>query len=206
MRIGVIGAGNVGSTLGRGLASAGHSIQYGVRDPRAEVPERLWHDGALVGSVRDTVAWSEVLILATPWGATESALAEAGDLGGRPLLDATNPLGARLSLTHGHTDSGGEQVQRWAPTARVVKVFHTTGAENMADPIYGDQRAILFACGDDADAVAVAVRLSTDLGFETVPLGPLTNARLTEPFARLWIELALVRGAGRGVAFSLLRR
>lgn len=204
MRIGVIGAGRVGGTLGRGLGAAGHEVIYALRGE--EVPERLRHERASTGTVREAVERSEVLILATPWAATEAALAEAGDLGGRPLLDATNPIGAGMALTHGHDDSGAEQVQRWAPTARVVKVFNTTGMENMADPKYGDHRALMLAAGDDEAAVQIAVGLASDLGFEALSFGPLKNARLLEPFGRAWIELALVRGQGRSIAFGLLRR
>ena len=105
----------------------------------------------------------------------------------------------------GHTDSGGEQVQAWAPSARVVKVLNSTGAENMADPHYGAERATMFLCGGDATARAVAARLVEDLGFEAVAAGPLANARLLEPLALLWIDLALRQGLGRGIAFRRLR-
>ncbi|HMV69644.1 MAG TPA: NADPH-dependent F420 reductase [Myxococcota bacterium] len=205
MHIGILGAGNVGGTLGRALARAGHHVHYARRDPGSPTPDALRHEGATTGSARDIVARAEVMLLATPWGATQQALTDAGDLGGRALLDATNPLGPGLTLTHGHTDSGGEQVQRWAPTARVVKVFNTTGVENMANPAHDGGRAVMLACGDDDDAVALAVQLAGDIGFDALAFGPLRNARLLEPLARTWIELAMVRKLGRGVAFGLLR-
>jgi predicted dinucleotide-binding enzyme len=205
MRIGVIGSGRVGSALGRGMARAGHELLYGSRNPDGAA-EHLRHERARVLPVREAVAASEVLLLATPWAATQAALEAAGDLGGRALFDATNPIGPGAVLTHGHTDSGGEQVQRWAPSAKVVKVFNTTGMENMLDPVFPAGRALMLACGDDDDAVQIAVRLAHELGFEGLPFGPLKNARLLEPFGRAWIELAMVRGAGRGVAFGLLRR
>lgn len=206
MNVAVLGAGRVGSALGRGLAAAGHTVRYALRDPSKPLDERVRHPNALHLAVHEAIAGSDAVILATPWAATEAALAGAGDFGGRPLLDATNPIGAGGVLTHGHTDSGGEQVQRWAPTARVVKVFNTTGMENLANPRFGDQRALMLAAGDDEAAVAVAVGLATDLGFEAFALGPLRNARLLEPFGRTWIELAMFRGGGRDVAFGLLRR
>ena len=206
MFIGIIGAGRVGGALGGALAQAGHDVVYGVRRPADPPDARLAHARARIATVREAVAAADVLVLTTPWAATESALADAGDFGGRPILDVTNPIGPGMALTHGHTDSGGEQVQRWAPSARVVKVFNTTGVENMAAPRFGDHRALMLACGDDDGAVGIAVGLATDLGFEALAFGPLRNARLLEPFGRAWIELALVRGAGRGVAFGLLRR
>ncbi len=206
MRIAILGAGRVGGTLGRRLADAGHTVLYGLRPERPKLPEELRHPLTSGVPVPDAVREADVVILTTPWAAAEAALAAGGDFGNKPLLDATNPIGAGMALTHGHTDSGGEQVQRWAPSARVVKVFNTTGVENMADPRFGDARALMLACGDDAEAVATAVGLAGDIGFDALAFGPLRNARLLEPFGRAWIELALVRGQGRGIAFGLLRR
>lgn len=206
MDIAVIGAGRVGSALGRRLADAGHTLHYALRDPTAPVPERLQHDGATLGATAEVVGRADAILLATPWSATEGALASVPDFGGRPLLDATNPIGPGLALTHGHTDSGAEQVQRWAPTARVAKVFHTTGLENMVDPSYPDGASVMLACSDDDRARAVAVQLAKDVGFDAHPFGDLANARLLEPFAMVWIRLAAVHGFGRDFAFGVLRR
>jgi hypothetical protein len=206
MRIGIIGAGAVGGTLGRALAKASHSIVYGVREPRAEKYAALLHANAEVRSVREAASTTDAVILSTPWSATAAALAAAGDFGGRPLLDATNPIGPGLTLTHGHTDSGAEQVSRWAKNAKVVKVFNTTGVENMGDPSYGPARATMFLCGDDDEACATALSLAEDLGFDALRVGDLRKARVLEPAAMLWINLALVLGNGRDVAFGLLQR
>ena len=206
MKVAILGAGQVGVTLGNGWRRAGHAITYGVREPGGQRAAELASGGARVMGHRDAVEASEVVVLATPWAAVEGLLASLGDLGGRPLLDATNPIGAGLALLVGHDDSGGERVQRWAPTARVVKVFNSTGLENMAEPRIGSLAATMPYCGDDAGACEVARRLATDLGFDAVPAGPLSSARLLEPLAALWIRLALVQGMGRGIAFALLRR
>lgn len=206
MDIAILGAGRVGGTLGRGLAQAGHRVHYAQRDPGRPPQPELAEHAASTGSAAEVVARADAAILATPWAAVEEVLASVPDFGGRPLLDATNPIGPGLTLTHGHTDSGGEAVQRWAPTARVVKVFHSTGMENMADPRYGDQASMMLAAGDDPDAVALAVGLASDLGFDAHAFGALASARLLEPMALVWIRLAMVHGHGRGFAFGLLRR
>ena len=206
MDISVIGAGRVGSTLGRRLAEAGHALHYALRTPEGPVPERLAHVRASTGAVNDVVQRSEAVLLTTPWAATEAALAAVADFGNRPLLDVTNPIGPGFALTHGHTDSGAEQVQRWAPTARVVKVFNTTGQENMANPTFGAHRALMLACGDDADALNLALGLASDIGFDARAFGSLSEARLLEPLALVWIRLAMVHGAGRGFALGLLER
>ncbi len=206
MNIAVIGAGNVGRTLGEGWAAAGHRVTFGVRDPGAEKSKALAHGGATVGKPREAVEAAEVVVLATPWDAVQDAVTGLGDLGGRPLLDATNPIGPGFTLAVGHSGSGGEQVQAWAPSARVVKVFNTTGFDNMANPRYAEGPATMFLCGDDRQACDVAARLAKDLGFDAVAAGPLRNARLLEPLAMLWITLAMPLGMGRGIAFRLMRR
>lgn len=202
MNIGIIGAGQVGTTLGRGLTRAGHSVTYAQRDPGRAPP----YAGAATASPSATAAAAEVLLLATPFHAAAEALRGAGDLRGRVLIDVTNPLGPGLALTVGHQSSGAEQIAALAPGAQVVKAFNTTGIENMADPRYGAQRAVMFLCGDDAAAKETTARLAEELGFEAVSVGPLARARLLEPAAVLWIDLALRRGHGRNIAYGLLRR
>src|SRR5262249_29771021 len=122
-------------------------------------------------------------------------------------LDCTNPLAADLSgLTVGLTTSGGEQVASWARGARVVKVFNTTGFGNMANPTYREGAVTMLYCGDDPEAKAAAHALARDLGFDPIDAGPLMQARLLEPFALLWISLALRQRLGVDFAFRLIRR
>jgi 8-hydroxy-5-deazaflavin:NADPH oxidoreductase len=208
MRIGIIGAGNVGGALGRGWARAGHEVTFGVRnaaDPK--VQKLVAETGAKAASVAAAAAAGEVVAFATPWEATEAAVRGAGDLAGKIVFDCTNPLAPQLAgLTHGFDTSAAEMVAAWAPGARVVKVFNTTGANNMANPDFGGIAATMFYCGDDAGAKAVAARLAADLGFDPVDAGNLEQARLLEPLALLWIRLAYVQKQGREIAFKLLRR
>lgn len=210
MRIGIIGAGNVGGTLGRGWSRRGHEVLYGVRDASQtrveELRTRLGGD-AKVGTVPQAAAFGEVVVLATPWDGAQEALRSAGSLSGKIVLDCTNPLKADLSgLALGHSTSGGEQVAGWAAGAKVVKIFNTTGFNNMENPNYGGTGATMFHCGDDERAKAVAARLAADLGFEPVDAGPLAQARLLEPLAMLWISLAYFQRQGADIAFKLLRR
>jgi 8-hydroxy-5-deazaflavin:NADPH oxidoreductase len=205
VRIAIIGAGKVGATLGRGWTRRWHTVTYGVRDPGAKAAA-LAQGGAQVALPRQAVEWSDVVVLATPWAATREVVEALGDFGGRPLLDATNPIGPGLTSAVSGGGSGGELVQSWAPTARVVKIFNTTGVENMAAPVYGDEATTMFYCGDDEPACGIAAKLATDLGFDAVPAGPLRNARHLESLALLWITLSMAQGANRGIAFKLLRR
>src|SRR5262245_14464374 len=153
MRIGVIGAGNVGGTPGRAWVKNNHDVMFGVSDPTApKTLELLKATGgkAKAGSVAEAAAHGEVVVFATPWAATRDAVRQAGDLGVKVILDCTNPLKEDLSgLAVGHTTSGAERVAAWASGGRVVKVFNTTGFENMAQPAYGGTAITMFFAGDD---------------------------------------------------------
>ena len=210
MRIGIIGAGNVGAALGKGWTHRGHDVCFGVRDPNAEKVKTALAaaPGATVGTVAEAAAHGEVVVLTTPWGApTQDAVRNCGDLRDKVVFDCTNPLKAGLAgLELGHTTSAAEKVAEWAPGAHVVKVFNTTGSNNMENPDYGRQATTMFYAGDDAEAKKVAHSLASDLGFDPIDAGPLSNARLLEPLAMLWIYLAYPGGQGREIAFKLLRR
>jgi len=210
VKIGIIGAGNVGGTLGRAWAAKGHAVVFGARDPRGPKVQELVK--ATAGTARaatpaEAAAHGEVVLLATPWAAAQAALRGAGDLTGKILIDATNPLRPDLSgLTLGHTTSAAEEVARWAPGAKVVKAFNTIGAQHMANPRFGTQSASMLICGDDAAAKKAVLALAEVLGFDPVDAGPLAQARLLEPLAMLWISLAYAYGHGPDIAFKLLRR
>ena len=214
MEIGVIGAGNVGGTLGRRWAQAGHTVVFGVREPNdTKVRTLLASAGAnaRAGRVEEVTAASAVVVLTVPWEAAHDAVRNAGDLTGKVLVDATNPValgldGLQQGLLVGHTTSAAEQVATWARGARVVKAFNTTGFGNMHDPRYGSQAATMFLCGDDTEAKAVVTQLGEELGFEMLDAGPLRIARLLEPLAMLWIHLAVFQGLGPDIAFTLQRR
>jgi predicted dinucleotide-binding enzyme len=203
MKIAILGKGNVGSTLGAGWAARGHEVIFGVRDP---------NKGSAVAntkaaSVKEAAQAGEVVVLAVPWNAVPAALRSAGNLNGKILLDATNPLLPDLSgIDAPEGISGGEQVASLVPGVPVVKIFNTTGYPNMANPDYNGQRATMFYCGDELEAKKVAASLAEDLGFEAVDAGPLREARCLEPLALLWIHLALKQGLGVNIAFKLMRR
>lgn len=208
MKIAIIGTGSVGSALGRGFARAGHEVVFGVRDAeKPEVRKLVEETGARAASIADVASGAEVVVLAMPWGAAQDVLRTTGGLAGKIVFDCTNPLNATFSgLDTGGARSAAEQIAAWAPGARVVKVFNSTGAGNMADPRYGGDRTTMLYCGDDEEAKKMANRLAADLGFEPVDAGPLSAAYLLEHFAMLWIHLAYGAGMGRNIAFKLMQR
>ena len=162
MKIGIIGTGNVGGTLGTGWRRKGHEVIFGARDlADAKLQDLLRQSDAKVGSVREAAAFGEVVVLTVPWAAAQEAIRSAGKLSGKILLDCTNPITNWPEVEMGDKLSGGEQVAQWAGGAVVVKIFNTTGYGNMANPKYGSEAVTMFYAGDDASAKATASSTSS---------------------------------------------
>lgn len=208
MDIAIIGAGSVGSALGTVWRRAGHAVRFGVRNASdSKVLALASSIGATAHSPREASAASEVVVLATPWPATRSAIESCGDLAGKTVVDCTNPLLPSLEgLELGRTTSGGEQVAQWAKGASVFKCFNQTGAENMTGQGGFTPRLAMFVAGDDAARKPVVMRLAQDAGFEAFDAGPLAISRTLEPLALLWIHLAWKMGMGRQFGFAVVRR
>jgi predicted dinucleotide-binding enzyme len=187
--------------LGTAWHNRGHDVTFGVRNP--DDPKY-----ASLGAVRANEAAAsdaEVVVLCTPWQGTQEAVQSCGDLSGKILIDATNPLSPDFStLEVGLTTSGAEQVADWAAGARVCKAMNQIGAPMMDGPQLSGT-PVMFVCGDDDAAKSVTAGLVSELGFEAVDAGDLTLARLLEPYALLWIHLALRRGFGTDFGFGILR-
>lgn len=208
MKIGILGAGDVGGTLGRGWVQKGHSVFFGSRNPDASELQELITQltgKAQVGSFVDAATFAEVIVLTVPWGAVESVLHSLGNIDNKILLDCTNP-NFTADPTEQHPISGGEQIAKLVPGAKVVKIFNTTGWENMADPHYGSETVTMFYAGNDDAAKMIASQLASDIGFEPIDAGTLENSGLLESLARLWGKLAYGQKLGRGIAFRLMQR
>jgi 8-hydroxy-5-deazaflavin:NADPH oxidoreductase len=202
MRLAIIGAGSVGATLGKAWQRRGHDVTYGVRNPDDPKYGSL---GADVTTNDRAAGDAEVVVLCTPWQSTRDAVQACGDLGGKVLIDCTNPLTPDFTaLEVGHTTSGAEQIAEWAPGARVCKAMNQIGAPMMDSPQL-PQPPVMFVCGDDDAAKTTTASLVGELGFETADAGDLTLARLLEPFALVWIHMALRRGFGTQWGLGVLR-
>jgi len=162
MKIGIIGAGNVGTGLTRSLVPKGHTVMLSYSRDAAKMAEVAKDLGAKTGSVADAVAFGEVVILATPYTVNEEALKEAGNpASGKIIWDCTNPLKPDFSgLLIGTTTSAGEQTAALAPWARVVKAIPPFAERLHADhlEIAGEKPGV-FICGNDPEARRVIARL-----------------------------------------------
>lgn len=213
MQVGILGSGPVGRALGAGFAAHGHTVRLGSRTPEKDAVQRWVAEvgaAASAGTFHEAATFAEVAVLATLWSGTENALrlAQPGNLAGKVVIDVTNPLvfhpNGPPTLALGHTDSGGEQVQRWLPGARVVKAFNIVNYAYMVGPQFPGGPPDMFLCGDDEAAKAVVTEICTAFGWSTVDLGGIAAARLTEALALLWITYG-VRSGSWNHAFKLLR-
>lgn len=205
MKLGIIGAGSLGTALGERLAEAGHAIMYGGG---ASAQDAAVRQQARVGSNAETAAYGDVVILAVPFAAIDAALADAGPLGGRVLWSCVNALRPDYTgLAIGFDNSAAEEVARRARGARVVAALPPF-ADAIASRQLRYERELaptVFVCGDDAAAKRTVERLVRDLGADPVDAGRLEVARLVEPAMMLAVSIAYA-GVPRNVGLRLLER
>lgn len=208
MKIGIIGTGNVGGTLGSQWSAKGHEVVFGTRYPNSE---KINHLLAPLGSnvsarnIRQAAGFGDVVVIAVPWSAVPDVLRQAGDLSGKVVIDATNALKREDGPVALLETSAAEEIAKLVPGAKVVKAFNYIGAEHLIDSQFGENRIDAYMAGDDHEAKDIVSSLAEELGFEAVDVGPLRNAKHLEGLAILWIHMASQGGFGRDIAFKLLR-
>lgn len=211
MDVGVIGSGVVGRALAKGFAGLGDRVKIGSRDPHKldEWVVEVGH-GVTPGTVGEVAEFGELVVLATAGSGTQSALELAGPqrLAGKVVIDATNPLvygDGPPGLAVGHTDSAGEQVQRWLPESKVVKAFNIVGNAHMVNPEFADGPPTMLIAGNDDDAKRVVTGILDRFGWDTIDIGGIEGARVLEPLAILWVVCGIRQGSFDH-AFKLLRK
>ena len=200
MKIGVVGAGNIGGTLGEKWAAAGHEVVFGVRDPhKSSAVDRV---SGMAGDARlatsaEAIEHGEVVVFAVPGAAVEAIVdAHADALDGTVVIDASNNMRGASRHTLG-------PLREKAPGARLFRAFNTLGWENFAEPEFDGVKADLFFCGDE-EGRATVERLIADVGLEPIYLGGTEDVDLVEGMTSMWFALALRRKMGRRIAFKLL--
>ncbi|WP_404366016.1 NADPH-dependent F420 reductase [Sphingomonas sp. MMS24-J45] len=210
MKIGIIGAGNVGTGLGKRLAAKGHDIVVSFARSPDKVVSAAVSIGrtARVGTPEEAARYGDVVIIATPWSATlEIIHAIAPMLVGKIVWDTTNPLKPDMSgLEIGTTTSGGEEIARAAPGAKIVKAVPPF-AEILLSPSLeiGGELPGVFICAEDAEARKVILSLVEDLPASGIDAGPLSLARYTEPLGMLLVQLAYAQSMGARIGTRLIR-
>jgi 8-hydroxy-5-deazaflavin:NADPH oxidoreductase len=192
-RFGVLGSGEVGQVLAKGLAAAGYEVRIGTRSP-GKLGEFSRSTGIPEGTFREVAAWSEAVILAVLGKAALEAVELAGpaNLAGKLVIDTTNPISDEepedgvLRYFTGPNESLMERLQTAHPRAAFVKAFNSVGSALMVHPILSGGPPTMFYCGNDAAAKAVVARLLEQLGWEGADMGGAVAARALEPLAQLW--------------------
>ena len=192
-RFGVLGSGEVGQALAKGLAANGYAARIGSRTP-AKLAKFAKSSGIQAGTFQEVAAWGEAAILAVAGsGALEAVeLAGPGNLKGKLVIDTTNPISndapvdGVLKYFTGPNDSLMERLQTAYPEIAFVKAFNSVGSALMVHPMLSGGPPTMFFCGNDAAAKAVVVRLLEHLGWEGADMGTAVAARALEPLAQLW--------------------
>ena len=202
MKLAFIGIGNVGFAIASNLEKKGHEIIVASDNSESESVRKALEScpGFKVQLVQAAIDAADVVLLAIPFKANETTLPGLRFYN-KTLVDCTNPVGPGISHGLNSERSGSERVQELAPEARVVKAFSIYGFENFADsnfPGHSVRPAMLIA-GNDATAKQQVTALASDLGFEAVDTGALSQALHLEHMTLLWVKM--VRAGGRSPHF-----
>lgn len=201
MKIGIIGSGNIGGTLGRHWAQAGHEVMFSSRHPE-ELREMADSIGAKAGMVSEAADHGEVLLLAIPLKHNEMVANELGDLEGKILIDATNPYPGRdgemaQRIIDDKDDTSTAYTARLFPGASVVKAFNSVYYKVLLESAFraGDERIAIQIASDDATAKDTVKHLIEDIGMAPQDMGGLSDGKYFEPDAPFYNRNFTIREA-----------
>lgn len=202
MKVGIVGAGNMGSNLGNLFAKHGHEVMFSFSHDPQRIQQAVTNAGpnARSGTPEQAVRFGDIVLLAVGWGAVKKALQATGSLHGKTLISCVNPLTPDFTgLVVGTTTSGAEEIAKLVPNAHVVEAFLNVfaGILQSGTMLFGADVPSVFYCGDDASSKSAVAKLITDIGLEPVDSGPLKNARFVEPTAMLVLQLGAFLGMGK---------
>jgi len=207
MRIGILGSGLMGSTLGRILARAGHDVVFSYSRSEQKL-ERLAREAggrARAGTPAEAVADADAVLLAVHWSRVGDVLAQSGSLSRKTVLTCSLPMTRNDSrMVLGLTTSGAETLAARLRTAHVVSAFSTAPSEVLFSVFEKRKRKTrpdLVYCGNHKGAKKTAAKLIRDVGFNPVDLGELSAARSIEPFSLLLAGIAYEGSRGPQLAY-----
>lgn len=202
-KITVLGAGNIGSTLGRKWITTGHQVAFGVSDPNGVKAQtlggELGENAAEIGTVAQANSTNpDVVLMAIPGTAMDDVISQYADqLDGKIIIDATNKRGASIYNSFA-------ALQQHTPHAHLYRAFNTYGWENFAHPDYEMGPADLFFCGTEGDSRMVVEQLISDIGLRPIYLGGVEQVSLVDSVFELWIALTAGQHKGRRLVFKVL--
>jgi predicted dinucleotide-binding enzyme len=192
-RFGVLGSGDVGQALAKGLAASGYEVRIGTRSP-GKLAQFSKSTGIPEGSLGEVAAWGEAVVLAVLGTAALEAVQLAGpeNLSGKLVIDTTNPIGNEppvdgiLHYFTGPNESLMERLQAAYPRVSFVKAFNSVGSDLMVHPMLAGGPPTMFYCGNDEAAKSVVAHVLEQFGWEAADMGGVAAARALEPLAQLW--------------------
>jgi 8-hydroxy-5-deazaflavin:NADPH oxidoreductase len=220
MKIAVFGTGSVGQALANRLAGLSHTVTMGTRNVESTMSKESKggqgaptageflqaNPGITLKTYADAAKDAELIVLATKGDGAQAALASAGDLEGKIILDLTNPLdfskGFPPTLFLSNDNSLGEVLQQAFPSAHIVKTLNTMWNGLMVNPRMIEEDHSVFLSGNDAHAKESVKDILHSFGWrdsEILDLGDITTARGTESILPIWLR---IYGATQSGAFN----
>ena len=201
MKIGILGAGNIGGALGKKWLAAGHEIVFGVRDRQsAKTRAALENAGGKIRavSIGEALQFGQVVLISIPWDAVPALLAEhAAGLENKIVLDATNHFA-------GPVINNLDRIREKAPSAILYRAFNSLGWEIFANPQIGATQADMFYSGPDGTSRPAVESLIAEIGVRPIWVGDNDKAAIVDNMGLLWVSLISQRGHSRHIAFKLL--
>lgn len=202
MNIAVLGVGNIGGTLGKKWASAGHHVVFGTRDANSRKAQVLRQalPTAKIDTVANSLTGAEMIVVAIPHATVaETVKQNAAAFAGKTVIDTTNNFGALVI-------NNLAAIQAAVPTAQVFRAFNSLGWELFANPQVGGQTIDHFYCGPDNDRRPVVDKLIEEIGVHPVWVGTNDAVNIVDALGSLWVTLISRRGYPRGIALKLVQR
>jgi len=181
MRIGIVGAGRIGGNCAVQFAKGGHQVKLSGRDlAKLEPLAAEIGELARVGTPAEATEFGEVVVFAVPWDGFDDAVASAGSLDGKIVIDTTNQYGNSEMPADGETGATFHAAR--VDGARYTKSFNTLTSTFQAEAAFRPEaeRLVQWVCGDDDDAKKVVMGLISDAGYVPVDVGSNANAAVME--------------------------
>jgi predicted dinucleotide-binding enzyme len=212
MKVGILGSGDVAKALAVGFLKHGHDIMLGTRTPDKLADWAKKNSKSRTGSFAEAAKFADLVVLAVKGSVAADALRAAGaaNLGGKPVIDATNPIADAppvngvLKFFTDLNESLMERLQREFGNVHFVKAFNSVGNASMVNPQFKDGKPTMFICGNDESAKKIVRGILGEFGWDTEDMGKVEAARAIEPLCMLWCIPGLLRNDWVH-AFKLLR-
>jgi predicted dinucleotide-binding enzyme len=198
MKIAILGAGNIGGTLGGKWVQAGHQVLFGVRDLQSAktISALEQAQGAKATDGSSAIRDSEVILFSVPWKTVqEIAQANVDSLNGKLLIDATNNFA-------GPVINNLKALQDAAPDAKIYRAFNSLGWEVFANPMISGHTVDMFYSGPDGKTRDAVHKLIEEIGVNPIWVGDNDRIQLVDNMGALWVNMVFQRGWKRRSAFK----